>query len=258
MNSLVSVAAGTLLLGSLVTGACDDQSLLAEPELGKADVSDSVSMRGLIEFGAAIQDEIREDFEFHGYLFRARAGAEVTLEITHLGSSAGFDTSLLVYEPGQYTSNWAPTALAKDDDSGFGLLSKIEGLVLDEQATYLAVVATPMATGRGRYRLELRCDGSDCAPTTTNEPCPIELEEFIRGCIFDEIADDPQMSEETAFSLCVDSPFSGFGDEPEDVFFDLCDNGFGPAPDWCQRGVDEFVLEMIPSCIDEMTPEFAP
>jgi len=64
---------------------------------GKSDVIDRVIDHGRLNFGAEATDEFDGDFQFHGYRFRAAAGATITADITHKGSSSKLDTTLFVY-----------------------------------------------------------------------------------------------------------------------------------------------------------------
>ena len=52
---------------------------------GKADVGDRVVDRGPLAYGVAVEAEIVEDLEFHGYTLAARPGAIVTLDVTQRG-----------------------------------------------------------------------------------------------------------------------------------------------------------------------------
>lgn len=135
------------------------------PELGaggKADASDHVAMRGELEIGTTHDDAFVEDLEFHGYTIDVREGAELTIELTHAGSSSKLDATLFVYGP-RTDAGFGDTAIAFDDDSGWGRLPRLRDLGLDEGGEYLVVVGTHDARGRGRYRLRTTCESGECS-----------------------------------------------------------------------------------------------
>ena len=84
---------------------------------GKTDVFDRVIDHGRLNFGAETFEQFDGDFQFHGYRFKAVAGATITADITHKGSSSTLDTTLFVYGPRKTGFGEDPFAL--DDDSSW-------------------------------------------------------------------------------------------------------------------------------------------
>jgi hypothetical protein len=190
-----------LLSALFAAGGCvadtGDAGPLVEPPLseGKADVGDRVVDRGPLAFGAdaAPRGSITEDLEFHGYMLSVRPGSRVALEVTQLGSSRSIDTTLFVYGPRKAEGGFGSAAIAFDDDAGWGKLSRLSNLTLDEGGTYLVVVGTRDARGRGSYRLEASCASGECAPLEpTDESCASASADAIRACMADYIENEPE------------------------------------------------------------------
>ncbi|MEZ4247173.1 MAG: hypothetical protein R3B99_02915 [Polyangiales bacterium] len=178
-----------LFLLAAALGCASEEGLLVQPpfEDGKADVNDRVIDRGPLGYDAPVAGEFTEDLEFHGYHLQARAGAVVTLDVTRTGSSRNLDSSLFVYGPRRAEDGFGSEAIAFDDDAGWGRLSRIRSFTFDLEGEYLVVIGTANARGRGRYRLEARCESGDCLPA---EPppaglCPAAFVEAIEACVAD-------------------------------------------------------------------------
>jgi hypothetical protein len=169
----------------LYIGACDVEAVdddLVEPTLqGKGDELGGVEDGGSLTFGGEAIGEFTRDFQFFAYTFEARSGAVVTTEITQKGSSAGLDTTLFVYA---LDDDAEPRRLVVDDDDGFGALSRIDRFRLFGPGRYAIVVGTKSASGRGRFRLTLACDGDDCSPEApVDTPCPKAMRDGIATCL---------------------------------------------------------------------------
>jgi hypothetical protein len=195
--------------------AVDSSGGVVEPSFdGKSDIYTDLARAGAIDYGQRVTGTFDRDFQFHAYKFSAVEGAEVSAEVTQLGSSRGLDTTLFLYE---LHGSAHPTRLASDDDDGWGALSAIEAFELHEDGTYALIVGTKDGAGRGNFGFELRCDNGACAPA---EPaCPVD--------------------EQRAIAECVDTNTSEYGFEAElhEVAADACEGG-GPDPDcqlWTQR-----------------------
>lgn len=217
---------------------------------GKADVGDHVVDRGPLGFGpdAAPQAEFTEDLEFHGYTLQVRAGARVSVECTQRGSQRSVDPTLFVYGPRQAEGGFGTTALAFDDDSGWGRLPRLRDLTLSAAGAYLVVVGTHDARGRGRYRLEARCESGECGPTAPPPPsaaCHPAIAGAISACIADWLADadwlESGMSRRDLVHQCADA-------EPVAPAFDeLCASDHAPA-DLCAMSLEELTLGYLLVC----------
>src|SRR5262249_16900366 len=140
----------------------DDDAVLPELGSGKADALDRVDDRGALVLGTPSNGSFAQDLQFDGYHLAVRPGARVRVEITQAGTAKKLDTTLFVYGP-LHAGAFGTTAIAFDDDSGWGKQSRIAGLTL-AGGEYLVVVGTHDARGRGQYRLQTTCENGDCSP----------------------------------------------------------------------------------------------
>jgi hypothetical protein len=222
-------------------------------EDGKADVGDRETDQGPLGYGeaAGVTREITEDLEFHGYTLGARPGAVVTLDVTQRGSSRGIDTTLFVYGPFGEASGYGTTALATDDDTGWGRLSRLRALRLDAGGTYLVVVGTHDARGRGRYRIEARCESGDCTPIAPPPPsgvCHGAIAAAITRCIDDHVSSDPEwfyaMTKRDLVEQCSDVEVVA------PAFDALCASPSAPT-DLCALSLEELSGSYLPGCLNE-------
>lgn len=219
---------------------------------GKADVGDRVVDRGPLAFGVAVEAEIVEDLEFHGYTLAARPGAIVTLDVTQRGSSRSIDTSLFVYGPRSDAGGYGTEAIAFDDDAGWGRLSRLTRLELAAGGTYLVVVGTHDARGRGRYRLEPRCESGECAPLEPPPPaegaCPAAFAAAITACIDDHVENDPEwfysMTRRDLVEQCADVEILA-------PAYDALCAGAAPPAELCALGLEGVAREHVPTCLGE-------
>jgi hypothetical protein len=192
MNKLSKLYSISLLVGFLL-GACGGtDSQMLEPELmGKADVAERVTILGSLDYGEPVSGSFTEDIQFFAYTFKSEKGGEVKIEVTQLGSSRGLDTTMFVYGPIDENGNY-PERIADDNDSGWGLLSKVQDLEIETTGQYLVVVGTHNGMGRGDYGLQLDCPNYLCKegedPEEPEEPKTDAFEDAASGvlaCYFD-------------------------------------------------------------------------
>ncbi|HTE53502.1 MAG TPA: proprotein convertase P-domain-containing protein [Kofleriaceae bacterium] len=229
-----------------------DKDAPVEPPItdGKTDVADRTDMRGELALGGEVRAELVEDLEFHGYTLDVRAGAVVTLDVTRSGSSRSLDTSLFVYGPMAAGGGFGGEALAWDDDSGWGDLSRLRDLDLADAGRYLVVVGSSDGRGRGRYRLTAACESGECQPLEAAGVCNPVIADDIRACVEGLLADpdqDPPPTELAAIELCADA-------EPVADAYDAVCAAPSP-PDFCGGTYEEFVLSHLPGCIVELQGE---
>jgi hypothetical protein len=232
-------------------GACSAKGEPVEPPFadGKADIADRVPILGELPLGGAVAGELTEDLEFHGYTIEVRPGAQVKLDVTQRGSSRGLDTTLFLFGPASAAGAYGSEAIAYDDDSGWGTLSRLSGLELAEGGRYLVVVGTFDGRGRGRYRLAATCESGECGPVVAGGHCHPVIADDIRACVVDVMSDPENwaVSELEAVELCADA-------EPvADAYDEVC-AGASP-PDFCAGSYEEFVLEHLPACVFELRGE---
>lgn len=248
------VACGGALAAALVACAADAKSgdPVAPPFTGgKADVGERVTDRGPLGFGAesAVASTFTEDLEFHGYTIAVRPGAVVTLDVTQRGSSRGIDTTLFVYGP-RTGEGYGTSAIATDDDAGWGRLSRIRARELDAGGTYLVVVGTHDARGRGNYRLEMRCESGECAALPAPAgACHPAIAGAIRACVDDWMTNDPEWylsaTRRDLVEQCADAePIAG-------AWGTLCASPEAP-PELCAISFEEVAAAQIPVCRREV------
>jgi hypothetical protein len=235
--------------------ACDaSKGPIAEPEIGsgKADVSSRVMDQGSLEFGAPRTGAFAEDLEFHGFRLSVRAGAVVTLDNTHLGTAAKLDSTLFVYGP-RGADGFGASAIAFDDDSGWGKHARLRDLVLEQAGEYLVVLGTADARGRGHYRLEARCENGACEPLPAAPACHAGLADGIQRCIAEQIADadlegDTTIAYQDALAICTDGEAMG------PVFDEVCNSAAPPA--FCALDFESFFFGEVPTCAAELGARF--
>lgn len=221
------IQAATLVALSSLFVACTSQDdagpQVVEPTLdGKADGFGDVEEGGQIDFGDEVRGAFDADFQFFVYRFFARSGAEVTAEVTQLGSSQGLDTTMFLYA---MQDGEEPQRIVFDDDDGFGALSRVDEFRLFETGQYAIVLGTKDANGRGNFRLTLGCDSGQCEPLES--PCPKPMQDEFFECVVDASA---EFDLESPLDDVV-SDFCGTPLDLQDMRTVLCDNQSHP---WCQ------------------------
>jgi len=238
---------------SLTACASDDDDGAVIPQLGggKGDAIDQAEDRGVLAFDEARTGSFVEDLQFDGYRLSVRDGARVRVEITRLGTAKKLDTTLFVYGP-VHDGAFGTSAIAFDDDSGWGRQSRLTGLELDG-GEYLVVVGTHDAQGRGAYRLLTTCESGDCEPLPEPTGCDETVANQILSCVDVQVADtaaDPETPDLTAaeaLEICTDGEALG------PVFDNLC--VLPPEPlAFCAMGFEAFATQMGPACREELAP----
>jgi len=139
----------------------DSSPMLMSPVDEKGDLSTSVRFKGRLRWERPSESTLEGMFEFHTYFFEVRTPAEISLEITHLGSASGLNTSLFLYGPESLGGGIGPL-LASDDDSGYGRLSMLAAVQIPQGGRYNVVVGTPDGQSYGHYRLVLSSEDEAC------------------------------------------------------------------------------------------------
>ena len=167
--------------------ASDDDSVNMPPvgSSGKADITEGVNMRGTLAVGGFVAGEFDEDFQFDGYVFKAKAESSINLNFTTSCENKNCldSNSMFVYGPsvkfGQYgeANNPLVRVIAETPN-----IAHIEGLAIKETGEYLVVVSTQHGKGRGIYGLSLGCASDDCAVSCApTEVCGGSTEaEFVK------------------------------------------------------------------------------
>ncbi len=136
--------------------------LHAPPAPASGNVVDSTAYLGAVAVPGAVQTRFTTNPQYLSFSFNVAAGAQVKLEVTHLGSSMYLDTGLFVYGPKDASGSYGTTVLAQDDDAGYGQLSKVAGVTLAQGGEYLVVVSSGTGSGK-QFRLQVDCLNGSCA-----------------------------------------------------------------------------------------------
>ena len=258
MSPRRSVFAFTALAATLGLTACGDEApkgAAPTPDLtGKADVADHVVVRGALPWGdePGVTGAFVEDLSYEAWTLAVRPGAELTLDVTRKGSSSKLDTTLFVFGPRDAQGSYGTTALAFDDDAGWGRLSRLTDLTLAAGGEYLVVLGTADGRGRGAYRLVARCAAADCAPVpvATGGACPAPIAAAITACVEDWLADpDHDPSTTTRVDLleqCADAEVVA------PAWDAMCASAGAPSTA-CGASLEAFATGTLPRCRVELT-----
>jgi len=137
--------------------------LYAPPAPSSGNVLDSTDYLGALPVNGAVSASFNKSPEYFSWSVDSPAGANVRLEVTHLGSSMYLDTGLFLYGPRAADGSYGTTVVAQDDDAGYGQLSKIDWLTIQSGGEYLAVVSSANGIGK-KARLALTCLNGQCDP----------------------------------------------------------------------------------------------
>jgi 5'-nucleotidase (lipoprotein e(P4) family) len=177
------VLASTLLLPV----ACDDGSGGHHGggigDAGKADgTAVTAELISMIEPGTPVDGVLPNKTAKLGYIFFASEGTSVDLEITHAGSASKLDTVVTIYGARTAAGGWAET-IASDDDSGYGALSRLRDVTIEQEGFYLAEVAVASRSAEitnKAFRLALDCTGT-CESTGPVAPQGLEIKWSTRA-----------------------------------------------------------------------------
>lgn len=234
-----------------LTAAEGAQPLLYAPSVPESgSVLDGTDYMGRVELGGAVQTRFTAQPQYLSFGFSVRPGAQVRLEVTHLGSSPHLDTGLFVYGPRRADGSYGGTALAQDDDAGYGQLSKVDALALTQGGDYLVVVTSGGGAGK-QFRLQLDCVNGACAPVVDPalyRRCDLDVALPIKECV-EGTVDEYGVSLADAYDSCT-------GPDDAHAFYREACNGGGTAPAWCQGGEAQFTLRMWPVCQDHFLRDY--
>jgi len=245
---LVLMLTGTVLVACADGDDAKGDLLAPVTGGGKEDAGERVTRSGALAFGpeAAQNATFTADLEFHGYELAVRPGAVVGLEITRAGSASRLDTTLFVFGPSTPAGGYGDSALAFDDDAGYGRLSKLRALTLAAGGSYLVVVGTHNGRGRGNYRLQATCPSGACAPlVAANGVCHPAFLGAIDACVQSWLADgdfDPSVTpREELIAQCADI-------EPMAPTRDTLCAGANAPTELCALDSEALALSYLPGC----------
>ena len=218
------------------------QAVLYPPPVpSSGNIVDSTAFLGPVGLNDAVQTRFTTNPQYLSFNFRVAAGAQVRLEVTHLGSSMGLDTGLFIYGPRDANGSYGTTLRAQDDDAGYGALSKVNSLTLAQGGEYLAVVSTGTGAGK-QFRLALGCLNGACAEPSLFTACDLDVATRIEVC--DESVVEVQgVTPAQALPQCTDAQ------DAHDAYVSQCAVSSGAKP-WCANGEAAFTSKMWPVCKD--------
>ena len=251
-------------LPALVLGACGPTEVAEEvavagvgesaqavlyppPAPASGNIVDSTAFLGPLSLGGAVQAQFTTNPQYFSFAFQVQPGAQVKLDVTHLGSSMYLDTGLFLYGPRLANGSWGTNMVALDDDSGYGQLSRIAAVTLSQGGEYLAVVSSGTGAGK-RFRLQLDCIGGQCPPPVDPalyDSCDVYVATRIEVCMEGRLEEiDPvlgrRMTPAEAHAVCTGA------DDAHAAFLDVCAPGSTVA--WCPGGEQAFTQRMWPVC----------
>lgn len=224
--------------------------LYPPPPPASGNILDSTTYLNALALPGSVQTRFTTNPQYYSFSFQARAGAQVKLEVTHLGSSMGLDTGLFIYGPKSATGSYGTTPLAQDDDGGYGQLSKVATVTLPTQGEYLAVVSSGSGSGK-QFRLQLDCLNGTCTPVldpSVYAECDLYIATEIEICVqalveeIDPVLGRPYTAQE-AYDACTGS------DDAHRFFGKVCD-GSSEQPEFCAGGEAPYTAQMWPVCQD--------
>ncbi len=243
---------------SLVLFACDsgnnktkteEKGDPAFPPLveGKADFSEVVTDSGHLRFGQAESAVFVRDLQFFGWRLTVRPGARVRLETSPGNPAEPPDTVLYVFGPRAAGGGYGAAAIAFDDDSGNGLFSRVDDLLLTTGGEFLVVVGTFNNRGRGDFHVEATCLSSECTPEIpVPDRCHPAIAEAILDCVADLESDpnhDPWETPRTVLiEICTDAEIVA------PAWDALCAGDDPPEEILCDEPYEVFATEVLPAC----------
>lgn len=254
------------LVPALLLGACGPTTdttnapatqaqgvLYAPPAPTSGNILDSTAYLGPLAVPGSVQTRFTTNPQYLSFSFQARAGAQVKLEVTHLGSSMYLDTGLFVYGPKDANGSYGTTALAQNDDDGYGQLSKIGAVLVPTQGEYLVVVSSGTGSGK-QFRLQADCLSGTCTPEvdpSVYSTCDLYVATRLEECVqahAEEI--DPVLGRQMTIEEAYDTCTSPTGAHENYTYVCQGFNGGEPAPSWCVNGEAPFTELMWPVCED--------
>lgn len=175
--------------------ACDnahhgDALPAAADQGGKADGAVGVEILGMLGPQAPVDATLPNKTARLGHVVWATAGSTIDLEVTRTGSAAKLDTVLHVWGPRDGQGRYAEL-IASDDDAGYGALSKLGGLTIEQDGFYLVEVTAggkaPADLTNKAFRLALHCDGN-CIASGPVVPAGLELRWVERSAEYRALA----------------------------------------------------------------------
>lgn len=242
-----------MLLGLFAAGCAtqDEPKTVVEPDFGKTDSLRSVQNKATITFDQAVEGIFDEDAAFHGYQFTSLPTGRITAEVTQRGSSRGLDTTMFLFGA-RSTNNWE--RLAFDDDAGWGDLSKIDEIDVQEYGAYMVVIGTANGLGRGNYRLQVTCTNGACLDTSPVDlgDCEGDIYDLVDTCVSEHLSDadfdwdDP--AEEISIEFCAHDGIHEYVDY-------TCPIGRATNPDYC-RATTEQLTAVGPVCERKLKADY--
>lgn len=157
-------------------------------EGGKADMLSSAHIVREADLNSTFTGDFDSHVRVYGFSVQARVGAVLDIGmLTEAGADSidaregeSLDTIMAVYGPMQ--GGQAGDLIVQVDDDASGEAAQLPPIEIEQEGEYLVLLSTWNDPGRGRYIMELTCEGTDfqCRRPTEALPCE-EGTEYIMG-----------------------------------------------------------------------------
>ncbi len=170
---LRSLSALALTLAATFTlPACLDDDKGEEDEIpadgdGKDDSQRRPTDHGDLAFATPVIESLTDTARFHAWQFELSGDATVNAFTTYaVRGQRRVDTVMYLYKEG---ANGFGAYIARNDDDGDRTYSRLIRTL--GAGRYRVLIKGYATTTRGRFALQIGCDGAGCAPATTTETC---------------------------------------------------------------------------------------
>jgi len=158
-STFATLAFACLLLPACAVDKGDEEDVPTDGD-GKEDSHRRPTDHGELPFATPAIEMITDDARFHAWQFELSGDAAIDAFTTYgVRGQRKVDTVLYLYKEG--ANGWGPY-IARNDDDGNRVYSRIERAL--GAGRYRVLVKGFAATTRGRFAVQVNCEGAGCAP----------------------------------------------------------------------------------------------
>jgi hypothetical protein len=148
--------------------------LYVPPTPTSGNIYESTTYLGPVSLGSSVQTYFTQNPQYYSFKVTVPGSLVARFEVTHGGSSMNLDTGLLVYGPRNTSGSYGSSPRIKDDNYGYGDLSRIDSVSLTA-GEYLVVVSSGSGSGK-QFRLQTACLSGACpTPSSTSDTSGVSL-----------------------------------------------------------------------------------
>jgi len=164
MFKLATVALACALVPACVGDKGNEDDVPTDGD-GKDDSQRRPTDHGELAFATPVIETISDTARFHAWQFELSGDAEVEAFTTYaVRGQRRVDTVMYLYREG--SSGWGPY-IARNDDDGDRVYSRLARQL--GAGRYRVLVKGFASTTRGRFAVQIDCEGAGCAPVTQAE-----------------------------------------------------------------------------------------